>query len=47
MMGKQQRSKKASVMESYEMDIPITLAAGGQYVKNGIYIAFLILRITM
>lgn len=33
-------------MESYEIYTPITLAAGGQYVKNFIYIAFLILRIT-
>lgn len=46
MMGKQQRSKKAPVMESYEMDTPITLAPGGQYMKKGVYIASLILRIT-
>lgn len=47
MMGKQKRSKKASVMETYEMDTTVTPAAGGLYVKNGVYIAFLILGITM
>lgn len=42
MMGKQQRSKKTSVMERYEMDAPDTLGVAERW-----HIGFLILRITI